>query len=109
MKNLSSFGEPLAPLPFPLQPPAESAVSGAASKAIGQLQDKGVLGKEQVEPATTVAKLQAKTGPLPADFPYFSVLNAAGIHTYFQLAKYANDYTQIYGVGPEAITEALKQ
>ena len=42
-------------------------------------------------------------GRLPDDFPSLSVLHAADppINTYGQLAKFADDYTQIPGIGPE--------
>jgi hypothetical protein len=37
---------------------------------------------------------------LPDDFPHLSTLNAAGINTELQLAKYSEDYTKIPGIGP---------
>lgn len=49
-------------------------------------------------------------GRLPTDFPSLKVLNDAGIHTYKQLSKYADDYTAISGIGDktaEKITEAV--
>lgn len=49
-------------------------------------------------------------GKLPADFPALKVLNDAGIHTYKQLSKYAEDYTAIAGIGDktaEKISEVI--
>lgn len=54
----------------------------------------------------------APKGKLPEDFPYHGKLAEAGVNTYHQLSKYANDYTEIPGIGPvaaEKITDALAQ
>jgi len=37
---------------------------------------------------------------LAADFPHLTILEAAGVTTEAQLAKYDDDYTQISGIGP---------
>jgi predicted flap endonuclease-1-like 5' DNA nuclease len=60
-------------------------------------------GKSSEEPAPL-------KGRLPDDFPGRTALAEAGVNTYNQLSKYADDYTQIPGIGPataEKITEEL--
>lgn len=44
-------------------------------------------------------------GKLPEDFPHLSVLNEAGIGTYAQLNKHAEDYTTIPGIGAPRAAE----
>jgi len=104
---------------------------------LAHLRSEGVLDRQQVQPATTVADLEkaitprveaanaanfaanaheappVKSGPLPKDFPYLDALHKADppINTYGQLARYADDYTQIPGVGDvgaKMIADAVK-
>lgn len=72
-----------------------------------------VASNEQVfdaEPSAPAEDLAPFKGKLSNDFPGHAALDAAGIHTYTQLAKYADDYTAIAGIGKataEKIVEAL--
>lgn len=57
------------------------------------------------EPVPAAQEVPAELkGKLPDDFPGKVALDAAEppIHTYGQLAKFADDYTQIPGIGPAA-------
>lgn len=66
-----------------------------------------------VDPAIVEAVKKAqgevakKSGSLPDDFPYLTVLlaNDPPINTYFKLSAFANDYTAILGIGDERAKE----
>jgi hypothetical protein len=75
------------------------AEAEAAAKAAAKVEPEGDKGDE-AEPLK---------GKLPADFPHLDVLHKHEplINTYGQLAKYADDYTKIKGIGPSGAQDII--
>lgn len=75
--------------------------TGQTTEKTFTYKDGGLVGQEsKVTGEAEEADSGTKTpkGKLPADFPGYDALDKAGVHTYKQLSKYADDYTAIAGV-----------